>query len=78
MAGLKSRFKNSQVTYAEGYDLYTNKLDLEGVRRAAAPADMVVVGVGERAYQSGEARSMAHIDIPASQQLLVQELKKMG
>lgn len=78
LAGIKSRFKNSQVTYAEGYDLNTNKLDLEGVRRAAAPADMVVVGVGERAYQSGEARSMAHIDIPASQQLLVQELKKMG
>lgn len=78
LAGIKSRFKNSQVTYAEGYDLNTNKLDLEGVRRAAASADMVVVGVGERAYQSGEARSMAHIDIPASQQLLVQELKKMG
>ena len=43
LAGIKSRFKNSQVTYAEGYDLNTNKLDLEGVRRAAAPADMVVV-----------------------------------
>lgn len=66
------------VTYAEGYDLKTSQLNLAEAKQAAAMADVVVVGVGERAYQSGEARSMAHIDVPAGQQQLVRELKRWG
>lgn len=78
LQGIKNRYPNSVVTYAEGYDLETNQLDLVEAKRAAATADVVVVGLGERAYQSGEARSMAHIDVPAQHQQLVKELKEMG
>lgn len=78
LQGIKNRYPNSVITYAEGYDLETNQLDLVEAKRAAATADVVVVGLGERAYQSGEARSMAHIDVPAQHQQLVKELKEMG
>lgn len=76
--GIKNKFKNSKVTYSEGYDLETNELKLNDAYRAAANADVVVVAVGERAYQSGEARSMAHIDVPKEHQKIVMDLKKKG
>lgn len=74
--GIKNKFKNSNVTYSEGYDLETNELKLNDAYRAAANADVVVVAVGERACQSGEARSMAHIDVPKEHQKIVMDLKK--
>lgn len=76
--GIKNKFKDSNITYSEGYDLETNELKLNDAYRAVANADVVVVSVGERAYQSGEARSMAHIDIPEEQQEMVMKLKKKG
>lgn len=76
--GIKNKFKNSNVTYSEGYNLETNELKLNDAYRAAANADVVVVAVGERAYQSGEARSMAHIDVPKEHQKIVMDLKKKG
>lgn len=78
LQGIKNRYPNSVIAYADGYDLETNQLDLAGAKRVAAMSDIVIVGVGERAYQSGEARSMAHIDVPDSQQQLVKHLKEMG
>lgn len=78
LQGIRNRFDDCIVSYAKGYDLETNRLELDEARRAAASADVVVVSVGERAFQSGEARSMVHIDIPATHQQLVRELKKMG
>lgn len=78
LQGIRNRFDDCIVSYAKGYDLETNRLELDEARRAAASADVVVVSVGERAFQSGEARSMAHIDIPATHQQLVRELKEMG
>lgn len=78
LQGLKNRYPDSIVSYADGYDLETNCLNLEEARSAAWAADVVVVGVGERACQSGEACSKAHIDVPAEQQLLVRKLKQMG
>lgn len=76
--GIKNKFKNSNVTYSEGYNLETNELKLNDAYRAAANADVVVIAVGERAYQSGEARSMAHIDVPKEHQKIVMDLKKKG
>lgn len=78
LQGIKNRYPNSVIAYADGYDLETNQLDLAGAKRVAAMSDIVIVGVEERAYQSGEARSMAHIDVPDSQQQLVKHLKEMG
>lgn len=76
--GLESRFGARSVIYAEGYDLETNELKLAGALRAAAQADVVVVAVGERYFYSGEAKSRADINIPATHQQLVRELKKSG
>lgn len=76
--GIKEKFKSSVVTYSEGYDLENNELKLNDAYRAAANADVVVVAVGERFYQSGEARSMAHIEVPKEHQKIVMELKKRG
>lgn len=78
LQGIRNRYPNSVVTYAEGYALETNQLNLSEAKRVAATADVVLVGVGERAYQSGEARSMAHLDVPAQHQQLVKDLKEMG
>lgn len=76
--GLKRRFPNVTVNYADGYDLETNDLRLSEARAAANRADVIVVAVGERFNQSGEAKSRADITVNANQQLLVKELKKTG
>lgn len=78
LQGIRNRYPNSVVTYAQGYDLENNQLNLSEAKRVAETADVVIVGVGERAHQSGEARSMAHLDVPAQHQRLVKELKEMG
>lgn len=46
--GLKRRFPNVTVNYADGYDLETNDLRLSEARAAANRADVIVVVVGER------------------------------
>lgn len=76
--GLKNKFRNSKLIYAEGYDLETNELKLEEAKSAANSADLVIVAVGERYFSSGEAKSKADITIPQSHQELVKELKKEG
>lgn len=78
LEGLKQRYPKSNITYAEGYDIETNALHADKALAAAKDADVVVVAVGERASQSGEARSMAHIDVPHKQQELVRLLKQTG
>ena len=71
--GLKAAFSKAKVTYIEGYDLETNELkplpDLSGY-------DVVIVSVGERAMDSGEAKSKVDISINANQQLMVKQIKE--
>lgn len=76
--GLKDKFPQSVISYAEGYDLETNELRLSEAYRVAAQSDVVVVAVGERFENSGEAKSRADININANHQLLVKELKNTG
>lgn len=76
--GLEARYGAGSVIYAEGYDLETNALKLPEALQAAARAEVVVVAVGERYFYSGEAKSRADINIPATHQQLVRELKKSG
>lgn len=76
--GFERRFGARSVIYADGYDLETNELKLPEAMRAAAQADVVVVAVGERYFNSGEAKSRADINIPATHQQLVRELKRSG
>ena len=71
--GLKAAFSKAKVTYIEGYDLETNELkplpDLSGY-------DVLIVSVGERAMDSGEAKSKVDISVNANQQLMVKQIKE--
>ena len=71
--GLKAAFSKAKVTYIEGYDLETNELkplpDLSGY-------DVLSVSVGERAIDSGEAKSKVDISVNANQQLMVKQIKE--
>lgn len=76
--GIEDRFSASDVIYAEGYDLETNRLNLGKALEAARKADVIVAAVGERYFNSGEAKSKADISIPHEHQELVKALKKTG
>lgn len=76
--GLKNKYPESDVVYADGYDLATNELHLMDARNAAMQSDVVIVAVGERFENSGKAKSRADINIHPNHQLLVKELKKTG
>ena len=76
--GLKNKSPESDVVYADGYDLATNELHLMDACNAAMQSDVVIVAVGERFENSGEAKSRADINIHPNHQLLVKELKKTG
>ena len=76
--GLQKRFGVNSVRYAAGYDLETNRLMLDEALRVASGCDIVVVAVGERYYNSGEAKSRADISIPYEHQELVRRLKGTG
>ena len=76
--GLASKYPDTSLLYAEGYDLETNELKLQDALRVASQSDVVIVAVGERYFSSGEAKSRADINIPQSHQQLVKELKQTG
>lgn len=67
------------VDYVEGYNLENNKIvDLNRTLSSARNSDVVIVAMGERAWQSGEMRSKGDISIAEEQQKLVSELVKTG
>ncbi len=71
--------RNVNVDYVEGYNLENNKIvDLNRTLSSAKKSDMVIVAMGERAWQSGEMRSKGDISIAEEQQKLVSELVKTG
>lgn len=73
--GLKAALPKAKITYIEGYDLETNELkplpDFSGY-------DVIIVAVGERAMESGEAKSKVNININANQQLMVKQIKEVA
>ena len=76
LQGLKNRYPDAKIDYVEGYDLNTNQLTSSAqARKIALAADVVILAVGERANESGEAKSLADININANQQQLVNDLK---
>lgn len=67
------------VSYNDGYDLKRNQIvNLEQTLAEARQADVVVVAIGEQAWESGEMRSKGDISIASEQQRLVSELVKTG
>ena len=71
--GLKAAFSKAKVTYIEGYDLETNELK---PLPDFSEYDVIIVSVGERAMESGEAKSKVDININANQQLMVKQIKE--
>lgn len=71
--GLRTALPDAEITYIEGYDLETNELkplpDMQ-------PFDVVIVAVGERAQESGEAKSKVDINVHKNHQRLVKVLKE--
>lgn len=72
LSGLKEALPKTQISYIEGYDLETNELkqipDLTDY-------DLIIIAIGERAMESGEAKSKVDINIHTNQQELVKQLK---
>ena len=71
-AGLRTALPTVEITCIEGYDLETNEL------RELLPLgdfDMIIAVVGERAMESGEAKSKTDITLDQRQQQLVRQLK---
>lgn len=67
------------INYSDGYDLKKNEIvNLEQTLSAARQSDVVVIAMGEQAWESGEMRSKGDISISAEQQRLVAELVKTG
>lgn len=84
--------KNVEVTYAKGADLGVgersflmpleiNKTDRSGFAEAikkAKKADLVIMALGEDAFQSGEGRSQVNIGLEGLQQELLKEIHQVN
>lgn len=73
LEGFKTNLPQCNITYIEGYDYRTNEMkklpELSGF-------DAIIVAVGEKANESGEAKSKVDISINHNQQQLVKRLKE--
>ncbi|MFV1883256.1 MAG: beta-glucosidase BglX [Balneola sp.] len=93
LEGIKNAVpKDVNVEYAEGYKLAVGRCTMmyelefeedngEGIQEAinlAQASDVVVVAVGEEAFQSGEGRSQVDISMKGKQLELLQELSKVN
>ncbi|MEG1617547.1 MAG: glycoside hydrolase family 3 N-terminal domain-containing protein [Bacteroidales bacterium] len=79
--GLTEKYKDTGVKfiYAEGCDEVTpGTSGFAEALAAARKADVILLGMGEDFNWSGEAASRTDIKLPASQQDLLKELKKLG
>lgn len=76
--GLKKQFPN--LTFAEGYkqDNSTSEELINEAVKMAQNAESVIVNIGISSVLSGEAKSLANIDIPEGQLQLLRALKKTG
>jgi len=69
----------TEVVYLPGASPISNETqNLEAVRQAARRAEVVVAVFGERADQSGEARSRADLGLPGAQEALLRALLDSG
>ena len=69
----------TEVVYLPGASpISTETQNLNEVRQAARRAEVVVAVLGERADQSGEARSRADLDLPGAQEALLRALLDSG
>lgn len=71
--GLQAALPHAEITYIEGYDLETNELY---PLPKLAEYDLIIVSVGERAMESGEAKSKVDINVNTNQQQMVKQIKE--
>jgi beta-glucosidase len=85
LAGLRSRAASARtpitISYAEGVglgakgeSLASDSAGIAAAVEAAKKVDLIVAVVGERETMSGEAKNRAHLDLPGSQQALIDAL----
>ena len=73
--GLQNAYPKANITYIEGYDLKTNELKpLPNLKNF----DVIIVSVGERAMESGEAKSKVDIRVNTNQQQMVKQIKEQS
>lgn len=80
LAALRAAYGNKNIIYAPGLK-YTRDRSTDGIAAAvdaARKADAVVCFVGEEAVMSGEAHSMADLDLKGAQTALIEALKATG
>lgn len=89
---LGNKNDNDNVVYSEGVqigisersfirDLKINKTDTSGIKKAVAvakQAEIVIMTLGEEAFQSGEARSQVEIELSKPQRQLFEEVYKVN
>ncbi len=79
LEGIKKYAKGSEVTFAQGCDLYSDSKDKFAEAVAAAKkADVVVMAIGESAVMNGEGASRANITLPGVQLELVKAIHATG
>jgi len=77
--GLKNRYPSANIKYSEGYRLSDFSLvNINKTLRDVRSYNTVIVAVGERYNEAGEARSKTDININENQQILIKALKKAG
>ncbi|MEJ0032193.1 MAG: beta-glucosidase BglX [Bacteroidota bacterium] len=77
--GIRAKVPNARLLYAEGCKV--NDDNTSGFNEAlsvARQADVVIMSIGEAAWMTGEASSRGILDLPGSQQKLVEEIHKTG
>ncbi len=77
--GLEEKLPASQITYCRGTG-YADQddLDLEGVKAAVEPADVVILALGEHQDMTGEATSRGFLTVPGRQEELAQAVFSLG
>lgn len=91
LEGMKN-YKGNSLSFAKGPKLTigeptfltavnyntTDRAGLEEAKKAAKDADVVVMVLGEHAFNSGEGRSRTNIDLPGLQQEFLEEIYKVN
>lgn len=76
---MKESSWGNQLVYKKGCDVTdTSKAGFKEAIAASQSADVVVLAMGEAAWQSGEASSRSDIRLPGVQEELIREIKKTG
>jgi beta-glucosidase len=79
LEGLKKKLPNARFIYSKGAEIEgTDTKGFAEAVRAARQADVVIMGLGEAFWMSGEAASRSEIDLPGVQEELVKEIHKTG